>query len=169
MCVVQSYAQFELKYDRRVTEVIKDNCQLLLSSYVSPSAQSTAKAISEGLGNETILSGSSSYSDRKKTTSKQLIGRPLVSLSQMVRIPKDTWILQKAGRAPAKAFLAGFWKYLNLIQSDLPVEEEGQIQKVEVLEADVLRAKLAAEVSAPAIPKAAKFGRRRPKQEENNG
>ena len=78
MCVVQSYAQFELKYDRRVTEVIKDNCQIMMSSYVSPSAQSTAKAISEGLGNETILSGPSSYSERKKNKRKQLIGRPFV-------------------------------------------------------------------------------------------
>lgn len=168
MCVVQSYAQFELKYDRRVTEVIKDNCQIMMSSYVSPSAQSTAKAISEGLGNETILSGSSSYSERKKTTSKQLIGRPLVSLSQMVRIPKDTWILQKAGQAPAKVYLAGYWKYLRLVSSIVPDEEENRIRKVEVLEADILRAKLAAEAAAPEIPRATKFGRRRSQQGAGN-
>ncbi|MCO7111364.1 TraG/TraD/VirD4 family protein [Gemmiger formicilis] len=74
---VQSYSQFLLKYDKNVTEIIKDNCQILLNTFVSPSAQDTASSISKMLGDETILTGSTSKSDGKTTSSHQLMGRPL--------------------------------------------------------------------------------------------
>ena len=36
LVAVQSYSQFLLKYDKNVTEIIKDNCQILLNTFVSP-------------------------------------------------------------------------------------------------------------------------------------
>ena len=69
LVAVQSYSQFLLKYDKNVTEIIKDNCQILLNTFVSPSAQDTATSISKMLGDETILTGSSSRSDGKTTSS----------------------------------------------------------------------------------------------------
>ena len=46
------------------------------------------------------------------------MGRPLVSPAQMVRIERDTWIVEKAGYAPMKTHLEGYWKYLSLTAED---------------------------------------------------
>lgn len=129
---VQSYSQFLLKYNKDITEIIKDNCQILLNTFVSPSAQDTATSISKMLGDETILTGSSSRSDGKTTSSHQLMGRALVSPAQMVRIERDTWIVEKAGYAPMKTHLEGYWKYLTLAE-DAVKEQESDYQEVHLL------------------------------------
>ena len=133
LVAVQSYSQFLLKYDKNVTEIIKDNCQILLNTFVSPSAQDTASSISKMLGDETILTGSTSKSDGKTTSSHQLMGRPLVSPAQMVRIERDTWIVEKAGYAPMKTHLEGYWKYLSLTAEDAIKEPESDYQEVRLL------------------------------------
>lgn len=130
LVAVQSYSQFLLKYDKNVTEIIKDNCQILLNTFVSPSAQDTAASISKMLGDETILTGSTSRSDGKTTSSHQLMGRPLLSPAQMVRIQRDTWIVEKAGYAPMKTHLEGYWKYLTLTEKDAAEEPENDYQEV---------------------------------------
>ena len=133
LVAVQSYSQFLLKYDKNVTEIIKDNCQILLNTFVSPSAQDTATSISKMLGDETILTGSSSRSDGKTTSSHQLMGRPLLSPAQLVRIQRDTWIVEKAGCAPMKTHLEGYWKYLSLTAEDAVKEPENGYQDVRLL------------------------------------
>lgn len=133
LVAVQSYSQFLLKYDKNVTEIIKDNCQILLNTFVSPSAQDTATSISKMLGDETILTGSSSRSDGKTTSSHQLMGRPLLSPAQLVRIQRDTWIVEKAGCAPMKTHLEGYWKYLSLTAEDAVKEPESDYQEVHLL------------------------------------
>lgn len=133
LVAVQSYSQFLLKYDKNVTEIIKDNCQILLNTFVSPSAQDTATSISKMLGDETILTGSSSRSDGKTTSSHQLMGRPLLSPAQMVRIQRDTWIVEKAGCAPMKTHLEGYWKYLTLAEKEAVKEQESDYQEVHLL------------------------------------
>lgn len=133
LVAVQSYSQFLLKYDKNVTEIIKDNCQILLNTFVSPSAQDTASSISKMLGDETILTGSTSKSDGKTTSSHQLMGRPLVSPAQMVRIERDTWIVEKAGYVPMKTHLEGYWKYLSLTAEDAIKEPESDYQEVRLL------------------------------------
>lgn len=105
----------------------------LLKTFVSPSAQDTASSISKMLGDETILTGSTSKSDGKTTSSHQLMGRPLVSPAQMVRIERDTWIVEKAGYAPMKTHLEGYWKYLSLTAEDAIKEPESDYQEVRLL------------------------------------
>lgn len=102
-------------------------------TFVSPSAQDTASSISKMLGDETILTGSTSKSDGKTTSSHQLMGRPLVSPAQMVRIERDTWIVEKAGYAPMKTHLEGYWKYLSLTAEDAIKEPESDYQEVRLL------------------------------------
>ena len=85
------------------------------------------------LGDETILTGSSSRSDGKTTSSHQLMGRPLLSPAQMVRIQRDTWIVEKAGCAPMKTHLEGYWKYLTLAEKEAVKEQESDYQEVHLL------------------------------------
>ena len=151
LVAVQSYSQFLLKYDKNVTEIIKDNCQILLNTFVSPSAQDTAASISKMLGDETILTGSTSRSDGKTTSSHQLMGRPLLSPAQMVRIQRDTWIVEKAGYAPMKTHLEGYWKYLTLTEKDAAEEPENSYQEVRLLSvADMQQALQRGAAPAPA-------------------
>lgn len=61
------------------------------------------------------------------------MGRPLVSPAQMVRIERDTWIVEKAGYAPMKTHLEGYWKYLSLTAEDAIKEPESDYQEVRLL------------------------------------
>lgn len=161
LVAVQSYSQFLLKYDKNVTEIIKDNCQILLNTFVSPSAQDTATSISKMLGDETILTGSSSRSDGKTTSSHQLMGRPLMSPAQMVRIQRDTWIVEKAGYAPMKTHLEGYWKYLSLAPQEQDTTSENDYLEIKLLSTESLRQALG---SAPARPHAPSAATREPRR-----
>lgn len=164
LVAVQSYSQFLLKYDKNVTEIIKDNCQILLNTFVSPSAQDTATSISKMLGDETILTGSTSRSDGKTTSSHQLMGRPLVSPAQMVRIERDTWIVEKAGYAPMKTRLEGYWKYLSLAQSDDAPIKENEFCEIGLLSVEALRHALAGPPEPPVPDVAAEKEQKGPKK-----
>ena len=155
LVAVQSYSQFLLKYDKNVTEIIKDNCQILLNTFVSPSAQDTATSISKMLGDETILTGSSSRSDGKTTSSHQLMGRPLMSPAQMVRIQRDTWIVEKAGYAPMKTHLEGYWKYLSLAPQEQDAAGENDYLEIKLLSTESLRQALGSAPARPHTPPAA--------------
>lgn len=155
LVAVQSYSQFLLKYDKNVTEIIKDNCQILLNTFVSPSAQDTATSISKMLGDETILTGSSSRSDGKTTSSHQLMGRPLMSPAQMVRIQRDTWIVEKAGYAPMKTHLEGYWKYLSLAPQEQDSTGENDYLEIKLLSTESLRQALGSAPACPHTPPAA--------------
>lgn len=155
LVAVQSYSQFLLKYDKNVTEIIKDNCQILLNTFVSPSAQDTATSISKMLGDETILTGSTSKSDGKTTSSHQLMGRPLLSPAQMVRIQRDTWIVEKAGYAPMKTHLEGYWKYLSLAPQEQDAAGENDYLEIKLLSTESLRQALGSASTRPHTPPAA--------------
>lgn len=155
LVAVQSYSQFLLKYDKNVTEIIKDNCQILLNTFVSPSAQDTATSISKMLGDETILTGSSSRSDGKTTSSHQLMGRPLMSPAQMVRIQRDTWIVEKAGYTPMKTHLEGYWKYLSLAPQEQDATGENDYLEIKLLSTESLRQALGSAPARPHTPPAA--------------
>lgn len=161
LVAVQSYSQFLLKYDKNVTEIIKDNCQILLNTFVSPSAQDTATSISKMLGDETILTGSSSRSDGKTSNSHQLMGRPLMSPAQMVRIQRDTWIVEKAGYAPMKTHLEGYWKYLSLAPQEQDTTGENDYMEIKLLSTDSLRRALGSAPARPHTPPEATRGPRR--------
>lgn len=114
LCALQSLRQLNLSYDENVAEIIIDSCQIVMSTFVSPLAEKMASLISKMLGNQTILSGSSSTTAGKVTTSVQMIGRALLSPSQLVTIPWGTYIVQKGGHLPAKFNLKHYKMYLQL-------------------------------------------------------
>lgn len=124
-------------------------------TYVSPSAQDTATSISKMLGDETILTGSTSKSDGKTTSSHQLMGRPLLSPAQMVRIQRDTWIVEKAGYAPMKTHLEGYWKYLSLAPQEQDAAGENDYLEIKLLSTESLRQALGSASTRPHTPPAA--------------
>ncbi len=111
--------------------------------------------ISKMLGDETILTGSSSRSDGKTTSSHQLMGRPLMSPAQMVRIQRDTWIVEKAGYAPMKTHLEGYWKYLSLAPQEQDTTSENGYLEIKLLSTESLRQALGSASVRPHAPSAA--------------
>ena len=87
---------------------------IFMFSALAPSASQTAKRISEILGNETIMTGSKSISKGVTTTNTSLAGRPLLTPSQLVRLPWGQFIVQKTGYAPYIAHMRPYKDYLKL-------------------------------------------------------
>lgn len=72
-------------------------------TFLSPTALETAKKLSEILGNRTVLTGSITANPKKdllsesKSTSYQMMKRPLMTPDEILSIPIGTYIVLKAG------------------------------------------------------------------------
>lgn len=111
---LQGDSQLRTKYDEQRAITIESNCMIFMFSALAPSASQTAKRISEMLGNETIMTGSKSISKGVTTTNTSLAGRPLLTPSQLVRLPWGQFIVQKTGYAPYIAHMRPYKDYLKL-------------------------------------------------------
>lgn len=111
---LQGDSQLRTKYDEQRAITIESNCMIFMFSALAPSASQTAKRISEILGNETIMTGSKSISKGVTTTNTSLAGRPLLTPSQLVRLPWGQFIVQKTGYAPYIAHMRPYKDYLKL-------------------------------------------------------
>lgn len=111
---LQGDSQLRTRYDEQRAITIESNCMIIMFSALAPSASQTAKRISEMIGNETIMTGSKSVSKGVTTTNTSITGRPLLSPSQLVRIPWGQFIVQKTGYAPYIAEMQPFRNYLQL-------------------------------------------------------
>ena len=87
---LQGDSQIDIRIDEQRAITIESNCMIFMFSALAPSASQTAKRISEILGNETIMTGSKSISKGVTTTNTSLAGRPLLTPSQLVRLPWGT-------------------------------------------------------------------------------
>lgn len=99
---LQSLSQLSKIYGREISEIIRDAVQMMMFSRVSPSSETTANTLSKLLGNRTVLSASESKSSGKRSVTKSMIGKPLMSPDELTRIPIGTWIVTKAGAFPCK-------------------------------------------------------------------
>lgn len=105
--IIQSISQLSENYGRDGADVIKECCQNVLFSFLSPLSKS-AKELSDSLGNQTVLSGSVSRRYGKEGTgqvSQQMIQRPLQTADELKSMPKGNWVLQKIGTYPTKTKL----------------------------------------------------------------
>lgn len=114
---LQGDSQLRTKYDEQRAITIESNCMIMMFSALAPSASQAAKRISEMLGNETIMTGSKSISKGVTTTNTSLAGRPLLSPSQLVRLPWGQFVVQKTGYAPYIAHMQPYKNYLHLEQN----------------------------------------------------
>lgn len=113
LIAVQSPAQLEKQYSKAMSTIIQDTHQTILTSFVAPSSVETAKKISEILGSETILTGSTNWQMGKASTTHSLIGRPLMSVSDLITMPPGTFLIIKSGEHPLKSTPPGSWEYIT--------------------------------------------------------
>ncbi len=129
---IQDFAQLQKHYSKDKAEIIKGTNQTLITSFVAPSALNTAETISKILGNETILTGSSSSNQGKTSTTTSLVGRPLMAVSDLISMPLGEFIVIKGGTKPCKIKPPGYWQYL----SPLPEPERKKLEYSPVIVAD---------------------------------
>lgn len=101
---IQSFSQLKKSYNKTFEEIILDSSQILMFTYVAPTAYETAKRLSDILGSKTVLSGTVArrtriYNllDEDNTSTYQMIKRPLMLPEEIMSIPIGTFIVIKTG------------------------------------------------------------------------
>lgn len=108
---LQSLAQLEKSYNRNTAKIIRETCQITLTTYVSPMARETAEELSKILGNRTIQSGSVSTGKGGSQTI-QMMSKPLLSVDEIINMPMGEFICIKAGLRPMQTTLPYYLDYL---------------------------------------------------------
>lgn len=137
---IQDFAQLQKHYSKDKADIIKGTNQTLITSFVAPSALNTAETISKILGNETILTGSSSSSQGKVSTTTSLVGRPLMAASDLIAMPLGEFIVIKGGTKPCKIKPPGYWTYLVSLPE--PLRPDLQYSHVTIADAESIRLRL---------------------------
>lgn len=101
---IQSFSQLEKTYSRVYMNIILDASQILMFTFVAPTALETAKKLSEILGSKTILSGSTSRRIKTfsiwngdNTSSYQMMKRQLMTPDEIMSIAIGNYIVVKTG------------------------------------------------------------------------
>ena len=87
-------------------------------TYVSPTATDTAKKLSEILGKQTVMTGGVSHSHSSyrggdhSSANLQMIGRPLLTPDEIMRIRFGDYIVIKSGTGNMRTKLPLYWAYL---------------------------------------------------------
>ncbi len=115
---LQSLAQLQKSYNRTLSDIIQDNSQMLMFTFVSPTATDTAKKLSAILGKQTVLTGSVSRGTNlgrdKSSSNYQMIGRELMTADEIMRIPIGNYIVIKSGAGNMKSKLPLYTDYLKV-------------------------------------------------------
>ena len=142
---IQSYSQLFKNYSKEKAQIIQDTCQMVMSGFVAPSAYDTAKHLSEMLGNETVMTGSASKGHAPQTT-HSMVGKPLVSMSEMVTLPHGTFIVQKGGYNPLNTELDLFFNYLKIDADHEESRPQHEFKSIHVASGDRLIKYLSGEI-----------------------
>lgn len=134
---LQSYRQLEKNYTKEKAQIIREACQMLVFTYVSPAAQSTAKELSDTLGKETVLSGSVS-SGKGYTSTKQMIGKPLLTPDEIINMGFENYVVMKSGHRPMKSTLPLYFKYLPKLE-EYEEKMESEIKEINYLSIDKVK------------------------------
>ena len=109
--IVQSITgQLQKNYGREGSEVIVDNCQVLISGGFAPASQ-TAVELSKALGSRTVMSGSVNRGKNDTGQSLQMISRPLMTPDELKSIPKGEFVVMKTGTHPMRTRLRLFLEW----------------------------------------------------------
>ncbi|RPF47702.1 type IV secretion system protein VirD4 [Hydrogenoanaerobacterium saccharovorans] len=99
MPALQSLAQLQKSYNQTTAKIIRETCQITVTTYVAPQAYDSAKEISQILDNHTVQSGSVSMGKGGSQT-VQMMAKPLLSAGEIIRIPFGEYIIIKSGGCP---------------------------------------------------------------------
>lgn len=109
--MIQSMEQLHKNYGREGGEIIIDCCTNALFGGFTPLSKG-AEDVSRALGNQTVMSGSTSRSGSferdSSTKSLQMIQKPLMTAEQIRTMPENQWILTKTRTHPLKTVLKRF-------------------------------------------------------------
>ena len=109
--IVQSITgQLQKNYGKEGSEIIVDNCQVVLFGGFAP-ASKTADELSSALGKRTVLSGSINRSASNNSQTLQMMERPLMSPDELKTMPKGQFIVTKTGCHPLKVRLRLFLEW----------------------------------------------------------
>ena len=156
--IVQSITgQLQKNYGREGSEVIVDNCQVLISGGFAPASQ-TAVELSKALGSRTVMSGSISRGKNDPSQSLQMIERPLMTPDELKSMPKGSFIVAKTGVHPMQVQLRLFLDWGIKFDKSYEVPERAQrpvaYASKQELEAAILRKHYAPAVEDGEIPQA---------------
>lgn len=141
---LQSLAQLEKTYSRETAKTIKDACQMLIFTYLSPLSKDTAKEISDSLGTQTVLSGSVTTSQNKTSSNKQMISRPLLFPHEIINLKQGNFVIMKSGTYPIKTKLPYCYDYIEKTQDyDISLNQEIQISDIDTLTIEKIRVNIA--------------------------
>jgi len=138
LLALQSYAQMEKSYSRQMTDIIKDCCQITVSTYVSPNSGKTAETLSKALGSKTIQSGSVSKGRGNQQT-LQMMGRRLLTEDEIMHLAPGNFIVLKAGGLSAQTKLPLYWDYLPEYEDYYPAPGGAKLTGIAYLSADKIR------------------------------
>ena len=97
--IIQGYTQLYKNYGEEFAKVILDNVQVTLAGGFSPTS-STAKIISEALGDQTVMTGSVSKGSKEPSQTLSMSKRPLMSADELKTMPKGCFVVLKTGMHP---------------------------------------------------------------------
>lgn len=138
LIALQSYAQLEETYGKSKAKIIKEACQILMFTGISPNSRETLNELSEVLNKQTVQSGGVTLRAGnyiKNDANYQMVGKPLMSVSDITTLPKFDWIVQRSGAFPIRTHLPLYWDYLKKYP-DYKVTLEADIIPVMSLSAD---------------------------------
>ena len=156
--IVQSITgQLQKNYGREGSEVIVDNCQVLISGGFAPASQ-TAVELSKALGSRTVMSGSISRGKNDPSQSLQMIERPLMTPDELKSMPKGSFIVAKTGVHPMQVRLRLFLDWGIKFDKFYEVPERAQrpvaYASKQELEAAILHKHYAPAVEDGEVPQA---------------
>lgn len=135
---LQSFGQLEKSYSRQMAKIIKDCCQITISTYVSPNSGDTAEVLSKALGSKTIQSGSVTKG-HGRSQSLQMIGRRLLTEDEITNLKQGEFIILKAGNLPIRTELPLYWDYIEDAGDDTPAAVGMQSLAITCLTAEKIR------------------------------
>ena len=149
--------QLQKNYGKEGSEIIVDNCQVLISGGFAPASQ-TAVELSKALGSRTVMSGSISRGKNDPSQSLQMIERPLMTPDELKSMPKGSFIVAKTGVHPMQVRLRLFLDWGIKFDKSYEVPERAQrpvaYASKQELEAAILRKHYAPAVEDGEIPQA---------------
>lgn len=146
---IQSFSQLKKSYNKTFEEIILDSSQILMFTYVAPTAYDTAKRLSDILGSKTVLSGTIArrtriYNilDEDNTSTYQMIKRPLMLPEEIMAIPIGTFIVIKTGgtneQISMKVKLPMYSDYCKVYQ-EYKQKIEFKFREIKVLDSEKIR------------------------------
>ncbi len=146
---LQSFSQLKKSYNKTYEEIILDSSQILMFTFVAPTAYDTAKRLSDILGSQTVLSGTVSHRketftlwNRDNTATYQMIKRPLMFPEEIMSIPIGTFIIIKTGgksnQIRMKTHLPLYSDYCK-VYSEYRQNIKTELKKINVLSGEKIR------------------------------